>query len=521
MRAIFQWLALAPLLVFSGCRTLHSPTPPADSPAALSKAECNLAEALAHYSQALISETTLGEAQYSLNHFRQAAVHDPSYLPLSLKVAVDYISRRDYTGAVTVLNQAARYHPDSAEIQLVLGSLYQTQGKIRDAIRAFRSAIRLAPERADGYVRLATLHAVSLDRRSTLAVIDAGLPRVKDQAPLLDFCENVGRIYLVGKDAGGAALFFERIRRYKPGREDIRELLGRCYVLQGRNHEAIAEYETLLKSHADSSQLLLRLGELYEEEGDTSRARAAFKKAMEGAPPEPMAFIRLAGLQLPADDEQAIKTLIEATARFPDDVRVRAVLALIYMRTERHENAIKQFEQVEGIIAKDDEAARLVHPMFYFWYGGACDRAGRSADAERFMAKYLALNPGSAEALNTMAYLWAEQGRNLDQAMDYITKALVKEPSNGAYLDTLGWIHYKKGNYPLALKHLTLALKKEGDDPAILEHIGDTHLAMKQKSKALRMWWKSIRMGPDNKGLREKMIREGVDAGALPPMKRK
>jgi tetratricopeptide (TPR) repeat protein len=137
------------------------------------------------------------------------------------------------------------------------------------------------------------------------------------------------------------------------------------------------------------------------------------------------------------------------------------------------------------------------------------------------MAKYLALNPGSAEALNTKAYLWAEQGRNLDQAMDYITKALVKEPSNGAYLDTLGWIHYKKGNYPLALKHLTLALKKEGDDPAILEHIGDTHLAMKQKSKALRMWWKSIRMGPDNKGLREKMIREGVDAGALPPMKRK
>jgi len=521
MRAIFQWLALAPLLVCSGCRTLHSPPPPAGSPAALSKAECNLAEALAHYSQALISEMTLGEAQSSLSHFRQAAAHDPSCLPLSLKVAVDSIFRQDYTGAVSVLNQAARYHPDSDEVQLLLGSLYQTQGKTRDAIHAFRFAIRLAPERADGYVRLSALYAVRLDRRNALSVIDAGLARVKDLAPLLDFCENVGRVYMGEKDAGGAALFFERIRRHKPGREDIRELLGRCYVLLGRNREAMAEYETLLKSHGESSQLLLRLGELYAEEGDTGRARSAFQKAMAGVPPEPMAYVRLAGLPLPENDEEAIKTLGEAASRFPDDVRVHVALALLYMRMERYEEAVKQFERANGIVEKDEDAARRVNPLFYFWYGGACDRAGRAADAERFITKYLALNPGAAEALNTLAYLWAEQGRNLEQAMDYIAKALLKEPENGAYLDTLGWIHYKKGNYPLALENLTMALKKEGDDPAILEHIGDTRLALKQKSKALRMWWKSIRLDPDNKGLREKMIREGVDAGVLPPMKRK
>jgi tetratricopeptide (TPR) repeat protein len=521
MRAIFQWLALAPLLVFSGCRTLHSPPPPADSPAALSRAESDRAEALAHYSQALISQTTLGEAQNSLSHYRQAAAHDPSYLPLSLKVAVDYISRHDYTGAVAVLNQAFRHHPDSPEIQLVLGSLYQTQGKTREAIRAFRSAIRLAPERPGGYVRLATLHAVSLDRRNTLAVVDSGLARVKDPELLLDFCENAGRLYLVGKEAGSAALFFERILRRMPGREDIRELMARCHALEGRNREAIAEYQTLLKSHPDNSQLLVGLGELHEEEGEIALARDAFQRAMAGVPPEPMAFIRMAGLLLPDNPVEAIKLLDEATARFPTDVRVRVVLALFYMRVGKYGDAVDQFERVHNVIEKDEDAKRMVHPLFYYWYGGACDRAGRPADAERVMAKYLELNPGAPEALNTLAYLWAEQGRNLDQALEYVGRALLKEPKNGAFLDTLGWIHYKKGNYSLALENLVMALKKEGDDPTILEHVGDAHLALEQKGKALKMWWKSIRIEPGNNALREKMIRHGVEAGTLPPVKGK
>lgn len=520
MRAILQWLALAPLLVFSGCRTHHSPQTPDDSGFVLSRMDQDRAEALAHYSQALISEATLGEAQNGLAHFRQAAALDPSYLPLSLRVAVDYIARRDYTGAVSVLRQSAREHPRSAEVQLLLGSLFQSQGNTADAVRAFQFAIQLAPEKGDGYVRLATLYVVRQERQKALAVIDSGLVRAKDNAPLLELCDNVGKICIAGKDLRGAVQFFERIRRYKPEREEVRELLGGCYTLLGRFRDAAAEYDALMKKHPDSSRLLLLRGELFEEAGDLEQARQVYRRATTGVPPEPLAFIRLAGLEFDEDGGKAIRTLDEAVARFPDDVRIRLILAVFYMRLDRAEDAAAQFARVAAVVGRDEEAARRVQPSFYFWYAGMCERAGRQDDAERIMAKYLTINPGSAEAMNTLAYLWAEQGRNLDQAMDYISKALLKEPGNGAYLDTLGWIHFKKGNYPLAMENLTLALKKEGDDPAILEHIGDTWLALKRKDKALKMWWKSIRKDPENKGLREKMVREGVDARTLPPKKK-
>lgn len=521
MRAILQWLALAPLLVLSGCRTLHSPPPPADPPAALSRADGDRAEALAHYSQALISEATQAEPRSSATHFRQAAAHDPGYLPLTLKVAVDHISSRDYPRAVEVLKQAATHHPDSFEIQLLLGSVYQVQEKPREAIRAFRSAIRLAPDRAAGYVRLATIHAVALDRRKALAVVDDGLDRVKDRTPILEFCESAGRLFLAGNDPDSAVLFLERILRQTPDREDIRELLARSYALGERTREAIAEYGQLLAKHPQSTQFLIALGELHEAEEDPAKAQELYRRALQGFPPEPMASIRLAGLLLPEHPAEAIGILDEAVARFPGDVRVPVVRGVFLMRLERYEEAVVQFERVYDLIGEDEGAARMVPPLFYFWYGGACERVGRFADAERGMEKYLTLNPGSPEALNTLAYLWAEQGRNLDQALDYIGKALLKEPDSGAYLDTLGWVHYRKGNYALALENLLRALKEEGDDPTILEHAGDTYLALKQERKALKMWWKSIRLEPGNKGLREKMIRRGVEAGTLPPVREK
>ncbi len=488
MRAFIQWLALAPLFVLAGCGTFHRLPPSADSKTALSAADANRAEALAHYSQALISEITLGEFSSGVCHFRQAFACDPSNLPLALKVAVDYIGRKDYTGAVAVLDQALHDHPQSPELQLLIGSVRQAQGNPAAAIRSYRSAIRLAPDRPDGYVRLAAIHIVRLAPRKALEVVDDGLPILKDPAPLLEFCETVGRVYLAAKDPVGAIPFLERICQRSPARDDIRELLGRCYFVVGRNREAMALFEALLKKKPDSSQVALLL----------------------------------ANLQAVHDPERALRTMQDAVSAFPNDLSVRVFLALLYVRMDRYEESLEPFGWVVQAMERDPTVADTIQPLFYFWYGGACERAGRPGESEKWMAKYLALNPEASEALNYLAYIWAEQGRNLDQALDYIIRALKAEPRNGAYLDTLGWVHFKKGNYPLALTYLNEALKEERkNDPAILDHIGDVWFALKQRDKAIRMWKKSIRMDPGNLSCREKLIREGVDPRGLPPMPEK
>ena len=73
--------------------------------------------------------------------------------------------------------------------------------------------------------------------------------------------------------------------------------------------------------------------------------------------------------------------------------------------------------------------------------------------------------------------LWAEKGIKLDEAELMIKKALSKKPNDGAIIDSLGWVYYKKGNYQLALAELLKANELVPDDPTIAEHIGDTYIS--------------------------------------------
>jgi len=85
--------------------------------------------------------------------------------------------------------------------------------------------------------------------------------------------------------------------------------------------------------------------------------------------------------------------------------------------------------------------------------------------------------------------MWLDVGTHLDKAGELIAKANELLPDQPAYIDSLGWFHYKKGNYPGALKELQRAeaLMKPitPEDAEILEHIGLTHQALGDKTQAL------------------------------------
>lgn len=519
MRAVYRWLALAPFLLFAGCRTTPSVVPPApDSSLALSGAEDRFADALAHYSQALISENTLGEFQNGLFHYRQAASSDPASLPLNIKVALDYLTRKDYTGAVQVLESTRRLHPRSPEASLLLAAARQGLGQTDEAIRLYRQTIRHAPDRPDAYVRLASLYVVRLTPRKTLDVVEEGVAKLKDPGPLMELCGTVGRIYLAGKDTSAAIRMFEPVFRHGTGYDDTCELLGQCYAALGRNREARTVFETLLQRKPDSSLYAMLLGEVFEQMGELEPAMAAYERAVAGQPPEAMATLRLSNIQMEKCPAKGLATLEAAVKTFPDDFRVHVFLALSYMRIDRFEDAVQQFDWISRALAANGGELKGLQPLFYYWYGQACDRAGRAAEAERYIGKYLQSNPNSAEAMNYLAYMWAEQGRSLDQALIHIRKALKAEPDNGAFLDTLGWILFKQGKAAEAVAPLKRALKKEGESATILEHLGDALHAAGRDREAVPYWTRALRRDPASAALRAKLLQAGVREQALPAL---
>ena len=57
-----------------------------------------------------------------------------------------------------------------------------------------------------------------------------------------------------------------------------------------------------------------------------------------------------------------------------------------------------------------------------------------------------------------------------------IQKALKKSPSNGAYLDSLGWAYFKQGKLNDALKQLEKAVSYLPDSVEIQDHLGEVYL---------------------------------------------
>ena len=81
---------------------------------------------------------------------------------------------------------------------------------------------------------------------------------------------------------------------------------------------------------------------------------------------------------------------------------------------------------------------------------------------------------------------------HLEEAEDMIGRALQFDPNNGAYLDSLGWIHYRQGKFEEALTELLRAAQNlTRHDPIVFEHIGDTYSKLNRIPQALDFWQKA------------------------------
>jgi tetratricopeptide (TPR) repeat protein len=155
------------------------------------------------------------------------------------------------------------------------------------------------------------------------------------------------------------------------------------------------------------------------------------------------------------------------------------------------------------------QAESALDAEFYFSYGAAAEQAGLHEKAAEMLKRAIELEPEgqiAAQAYNYLGYMWVDRGEKLDEAGDLIKKAVEMEPDNGAFLDSLGWYFFKKGDFERALKELQRAAEViKPEDPVVHEHIGDTYAQMGRVAEALRAWEKALALDKENKKLVEKI----------------
>jgi Flp pilus assembly protein TadD len=148
-----------------------------------------------------------------------------------------------------------------------------------------------------------------------------------------------------------------------------------------------------------------------------------------------------------------------------------------------------------------------------FYFRGVCYERSKQWDkAEIDLKKALELFPDQPHVLNYLGYSWIDQGIHLDQGMAMIRKAVEQRPDDGYTVDSLGWAHYRLGNFDEAVKHLERAIEIRPEDPTINDHLGDAYWRVGRKLEATFQWAHARDLKPEPEELAqiEKKLKDGL-----------
>jgi tetratricopeptide (TPR) repeat protein len=289
---------------------------------------------------------------------------------------------------------------------------------------------------------------------------------------------------------------------------------GKAFIMKKQISRSILCFKLMAYTDtAKTSKFYHILGELYEMLGRDDEAERNFILASNADTPNPDSFIRLAYLRMKDHPDKAIKTLIDANKRHPDDPLILFHLGFIYKLQKDMDNAISVLQTIPPIVKKNKD--QQLQADFYIVYGGACEESGLIEKAEKIFTDAIEIYPDSHELLNYLAYMWAENDMKLEKALTHIASALEQQPDNGAYIDTLGWIYYKQGRYDDALAQLKEAGKIIPNDPVVMEHIGDTHKVRQNIEKAIEFWKKSFLLDPEYQSVIDKLESHNISPSDL------
>jgi tetratricopeptide (TPR) repeat protein len=153
-------------------------------------------------------------------------------------------------------------------------------------------------------------------------------------------------------------------------------------------------------------------------------------------------------------------------------------LSEAYEGLHQRDEALHVLDALREAIASDANAL--------YSLAGAYSRMAASDRSEQVLAQVLKLDPSFAGANNDLGYTWAEQGKNLLQAEAMVARALRAEPDNPSFLDSMGWVLYKRGKFQEAVKDLARAAV--GAEPVVLDHLGDALYRLGDHDKAAAQW---------------------------------
>ena len=402
----------------------------------------------------------------------------------------------DIKGARAALERAAAADPKSAEIRAEIASLHLRRNERAEAEKAAKAALVLDEKNVEANRALGLINA---------AAVEASNERTPSQQ--------------VATYVGDAITYLERAAAGTTVTADAELFytLGRLYVRAGSPDKAVQSLTRVLSQNPNSARGRLALAQAYAAAKDLKSAIGTLEEIVEDEPRVASALAQYqedAGLLVDAAVSYTLALAVQPGNR---DLKVRRIAVLLeakeYGRAagfagdarKQHPNE-PVFPRLQGRALFDAgdrsggisvlEAAVKAFPKdtaTMFALADVYADAGRGMEAERMLRQLLAAEPANANALNYLGYMLAVRGEQLDEAIRLVRRALDTDPDNGAYLDSLGWAHYRKGELEMAEKYLDAAAAKMPENSEVQDHLGDLHARQGRLSEAIAAWTRALK----------------------------
>jgi tetratricopeptide (TPR) repeat protein len=409
------------------------------------------------YGALLLQNTTPGNGAKSVAELKALVQKNSEDAALHMELARAYFDNNETEKALNEAQQAmqqeTKHNPPRPAVlipaRLIAARIYEDRGQHDKATEQANVVLQSQPKNPDA--RLVKDRALigtgqAADAEPDLQALVQEFPRMNDA------WLQLGNLALIQKQYDKATADFNHVWTSNP--PDVRGFLGLQTVklAQGKAPEAIQAMQDLVQKNPKALALRYQLAG-FEAAGGAQVAKT-----------DPARAKQL--IQQAADD---YKEILKTTANSAD---VWLRLGILQRELQQYPAALGSFEQ--AATADPRNAAAFLNQ------GLLLESMGKKKEATDAYNKVLGIDPDNALALNNLAFLNAEAGTNLDQAMTFAEHAKQRAPNSPDISDTLGYVYYQKNLNSQALQifkqvvqdnpqnptfhfHLAMALLKQGD----------------------------------------------------------
>jgi len=437
----------------------------------------------------------LGDNKRAVEMLQKVADKNPS-LPTLMALAGSYEQMREYVLAAETLKRALKLAPENGDIRRGLAQDLLLSDQYDEALKLYRELAAEDPKDYQVQLRISQIYRQKRDftkaheaSKQALKLQPENLEVQYNEVNLLDAEDRTKEA--IEKLTTMLAASSKRVYNAseKGNRAALLERLGMMYRSIEQPARAVETFQELAQLDAElGPRASAHIIDTWRAAKDYTNARQEADAAIQKYPNDRvLGAVRASLLADLGNPEQAVgelKKLMDGKA----DREIYLSIAQVWEKAKNYAAMKEAIEQADKLSSTNEEKEAI-----HFTRGAMYERMKQYDASEVEFRKVLEMNPENASALNYLGYMLADRNVRLQEAHDLIVKALEKEPNNGAYLDSMGWVYYRMGKLDHAEDFLLRALDKTSRDPTVREHLADVYFQQAKLKEAIAQWELSLR----------------------------